>query len=295
MENRCSKGIQKLVDVLFAVCMTLFLLVALYVLALVFLYATFRIPSRSMYPVLEEGDRVLVWKPILGARLFDVGKSLDGEQTKIYRLPGLRKVKRNDVLVFNFPHPDSWSRIEMHILKYYIKRCIALPGDTLSIRDGMFRVSGVDGPLGNVESQLRIGRASPEDFPKGTYRTFPYDSLTGWNIRNFGPLYIPRKGGEVTLDRLGVLLYRKLIEWEQGKKLVYRNDSVLLGDSLVHTYRFRKNYYFVAGDNGWNSQDSRYWGLLPEEYIVGRAVRICNSTDPLTGKTRWERIWKKIE
>ncbi len=295
MENRWSKGIQKLVDVLFAVCMTLFLLVALYVLALVFLYATFRIPSRSMYPVLEEGDRVLVWKPILGARLFDVGKSLDGEQTKIYRLPGLRKVKRNDVLVFNFPHPDSWSRIEMHILKYYIKRCIALPGDTLSIRDGMFRVSGVDGPLGNVESQLRIGRASPEDFPKGTYRTFPYDSLTGWNIRNFGPLYIPRKGGEVTLDRLGVLLYRKLIEWEQGKKLVYRNDSVLLGDSLVHTYRFRKNYYFVAGDNGWNSQDSRYWGLLPEEYIVGRAVRICNSTDPLTGKTRWERIWKKIE
>ena len=271
MENRWSKGIQKL------------------------LYATFRIPSRSMYPVLEEGDRVLVWKPILGARLFDVGKSLDGEQTKIYRLPGLRKVKRNDVLVFNFPHPDSWSRIEMHILKYYIKRCIALPGDTLSIRDGMFRVSGVDGPLGNVESQLRIGRASPEDFPKGTYRTFPYDSLTGWNIRNFGPLYIPRKGGEVTLDRLGVLLYRKLIEWEQGKKLVYRNDSVLLGDSLVHTYRFRKNYYFVAGDNGWNSQDSRYWGLLPEEYIVGRAVRICNSTDPLTGKTRWERIWKKIE
>ena len=156
MENRWSKGIQKLVDVLFAVCMTLFLLVALYVLALVFLYATFRIPSRSMYPVLEEGDRVLVWKPILGARLFDVGKSLDGEQTKIYRLPGLRKVKRNDVLVFNFPHPDSWSRIEMHILKYYIKRCIALPGDTLSIRDGMFRVSGVDGPLGNADFPVRL-------------------------------------------------------------------------------------------------------------------------------------------
>lgn len=290
-----KKIIGKIVDRLLDVCLVLILLAVLYVLALVFLYATFRIPSRSMYPTLEEGDRVLVWKPVLGARLFDVGKTLDEEQTAIYRLPGLRKVKRNDVLVFNFPHSNDWSRIEMHILKYYIKRCIGLPGDTLSICGGMFRVSGVDGPLGNVESQLRIGRTAPEDFPKGTYRAFPFDSLTGWNIRDFGPLYIPCKGGEVALDRMNVLLYRKPIEWEQGEKLVYRNDSVLLGDSLVRTYRFRKNYYFVAGDNGWNSQDSRYWGLLPEEYIVGRAARICNSTDPLTGKTRWDRVWKKIE
>ena len=127
----------------------------LWILALVFVFASFQIPSDSMSPELRKGDYVLVWKPVVGARLFNLNKSLNLEQTDIYRLPGFRKIKRNDVVVFNFPHPNDWSRIEMHIMKYYIKRCIGLPGDTVSIRKGMFKVDGVDIPLGNVQSMSR--------------------------------------------------------------------------------------------------------------------------------------------
>lgn len=102
------------------VCICLFLL---WILALVFVFASFRIPSESMSPELREGDYILVWKPIVGARLFNLSRLLNHEQTGIYRLPGFRKIKRNDVVVFNFPYPNDQSRIEMHIMKYYIKRC----------------------------------------------------------------------------------------------------------------------------------------------------------------------------
>ena len=270
-------------------------LLLLYVFAQVFLLASFRIPSDSMEPGLVEGDDVWVWKPTLGARLFDVNATLRLEQTEIYRMPGLRKARRGDVLVFNFPHPNDWSKIEMHILKYYIKRCIALPGDTLSIRDGFFRVNGFEGTLGNPEAQKRISRTRPEDFPDGIYRCFPYDSIIDWNIQDFGPLFIPKAGATVAMDRTAFVLYRKLIEWEQGATLTYRDSTVYLNNDPIRHYRFRKNYYFVAGDKGENSQDSRYWGMLPEEYIVGRAARIWRSTDPYTGRFRWERFMKRIE
>ena len=270
-------------------------LLLLYVFAQVFLLASFRIPSDSMEPGLVEGDDVWVWKPTLGARLFDVNATLRLEQTEIYRMPGLRKARRGDVLVFNFPHPNDWSKIEMHILKYYIKRCIALPGDTLSIRNGYFHINGFEGTLGNPEAQKRISRTRPEDFPVGIYRCFPYDSIIDWNIQDFGPLYIPKAGATVAMDRTAFVLYRKLIEWEQGATLAYRDSVVYLNNDPIQRYRFQKNYYFVAGDKGENSQDSRYWGMLPEEYIVGRAARIWRSTDPYTGRFRWERFMKRIE
>lgn len=274
------------------VCTCLFLL---WIMAQVFLFSSFRIPSDSMSPTLREGDFVLVWKPIFGTRVFNLHRALRKEQTEIYRFPGFRRIRRNDVLVFNFPHPNDWSHIEMHIMKYYIKRCIGLPGDTVSIRKGMFKVKGVDIPLGNVASQKRIGLMRPEDFPDGVYRCFPYDSLLDWNIKEFGSLFIPGEGDVVKMSRTGGVLYRKLIEWEQGKKMSVNGDTVLLNDSVITSYEFRKNYYFVAGDRVENSQDSRYWDLLPEEYIVGVASRIWKSEDSYTGDICWNRVWKKIE
>ena len=119
-----------------------------------------------MEPTLKGGDVVWVFKPTLGARIFNVNASLRHEQPTIYRIPGIRHFKRNDVLVFNFPHPNNWNKIEMHILKYYVKRCIGLPGDTLSIRNGFYQVKGFDQPLGNIEAQNQISHYKPEDFPK---------------------------------------------------------------------------------------------------------------------------------
>lgn len=280
--------INNAINIVFGLCM----IVALWFVAQVFMFASFKIPSDSMEPELTTGDNILVWKPTIGPRIFNLFASMRNEQPEIYRIPGFRKIKRNDILVFNFPHPNNWDKIEMHILKYYIKRCVGLPGDTLSIRNGAFHVEGVQTPLGNMESQKNI--AVTEKFQDGIFHSFPYDSIIGWNIKDFGPLYIPKKGDSITLDQTNYRLYKKLIEWEQQGELQYKDSTVLLKENPINGYRFQKNYYFMAGDNGMNSQDSRYWGLLPEEYIVGKAWIIWKSINPYTDKFRWERFMKVI-
>ena len=288
MKKQTHKLINKIIDIVFWLCMT----VVLWFIVQVFILASFKIPSDSMEPGLITGDNILVWKPTVGPRIFNLFASMRNEQTEIYRIPGFKRIKRNDILVFNFPHPNSWDKIEMHILKYYIKRCVGIPGDTLSIRNGFFHVEGGQTPLGNMDSQKRI--AATEKFQDGIFRSFPFDSIIDWNIKDFGPLYIPAKGDSVTLDHTNFRLYKKLIEWEQQGSLQYKDSTVLLNGTPINGCRFRKNYYFMAGDKGINSQDSRYWGLLPEEYIVGKAWIIWKSIDPYTYKFRWDRFLKVI-
>lgn len=248
-----------------------------------------------MEPTLQQGDRIVVNKLIQGARLFNVFAALRSEDIKVHRVPGFGELKRNDVLVFNFPYAENrWDSIRFDVMQYYVKRCIGLPGDTLEIRNGYYKVRGYSGELGNQEVQRFLSELEkPEE--KGVFiGIFSWD-WGGWNIREFGPLPIPKQGQEVKMEKNTVRLYKQLIEWEQKNKLSMRGDTVHLGDSVVRTYQFAKNYYFVSGDNMLNSQDSRYWGMLPEEYIVGRVTRIWNSKDTNTGKTRWERIMKKVD
>ena len=280
--------INKAVDIVFWSCMVTVLWFTLQV----FLFSSFKIPSDSMEPELTIGDNILVLKPTIGPRVFNLFASMRNEQTEIYRIPGIKKIQRNDILVFNFPHPNSWNKIEMHILKYYIKRCVGLPSDTLSIQNGFFHVKGIETSLGNMESQNKI--ATTEQFEDGIFHSFPFDSIISWNIKDFGPLYIPGKGDSITLNQTNCRLYRKLIEWEQQGSLQYKDSTIFLNGTPINGYRFQKNYYFMAGDNGMNSQDSRYWGLLPEEYIVGKAWIIWKSVDPYTDKCRWNRFLKVI-
>ena len=270
------------VDTLFWGCMV----VALFVVMQIFLFSSFKIPSNSMEPGLIAGDYVLVNKLIPGARLFNVFASLRGEQVQIVRLPGLREIRRNDVVVFNYPYPNNLDRIEMHMMKYYIKRCLGLPGDSLSIVNGYYRVNGIFEPVGNIEGQELFSVQSNKMLKDaGLYWSFPKDSLISWNVKNFGPLYLPRKGDVIDMNRENISIYRKLIEWETGQKL----------DPRIVSYTFQKNYYFVAGDRIEDSQDSRYWGLLPEEFIVGKATFIWRSMNPQTSGVRWDRICSRIE
>ena len=244
--------------------------------------ATFRIPTDSMQPTLHPGDNILVNKWVMGARVFDIWEAAEDREVEIYRLPRLGTVKRNDVLVFHFPYPHSSDSLSMHLLKYYVKRCIALPGDTMGIKQGHYFIKGFDGPIGNVEAQKRIARLRKEDARDIVMDTYPWDKYLNWTIQDFGPLHVPARGQMVAMDSTAVKLYRKLIEWEQKKPLTRDGNKVYLGDSLIQEYRFQENYYFMTGDNAANSQDSRYWGLLPEPFIVGKATTIWKSVNPAT-------------
>ena len=258
-------------------------------------FASFRIPTDSMRPSLLPGDNILVNKWVMGARIFDLWEAAEGKDVKIYRLPGMGKVERNDVLVFHFPYPHSKDSLSMHLLKYYVKRCIALPGDTMGIRQGHYYIKGVDGPVGNADAQQRIEKLNKEDAAGIVMDTYPWDKYMNWTIQDFGPLHVPAQGQTIVMDSTAVKLYRHLIEWEQKKPLSWAGAEVHLGDSLIREYCFRENYYFVGGDYMESSKDSRYWGLLPEPYIVGVATRIWKSVDKWTDKIRWERVMKRIE
>ena len=282
--------------------MNLFLIafgiVVIWVLLQVTTIATFRIPSDSMEPTLLAGDNILVNKWVMGGRIFNIWDAIDGKEVKISRLPALGKIKRNDVLVFNFPYPARWDSIGLNLMSYYVKRCVALPGDTFEIKKAHYRVRGCETSLGNVESQDALMRMAANGTEKDygiVMSGYPYNGLVNWDIINFGPLYLPARGDDIEMNPKHVALYRNAIEWEQNKKLLLRGDTVLLNDSVIRNYRFKENYYFMTGDKVMNSQDSRYWGLLPEPFIVGKAVRVWKSVDRGTDKIRWKRIFRKIK
>ena len=255
----------------------------------------FRIPTDSMQPTLQPGDNILVNKSIMGARIFNIWEAAEEKEVDIYRLPRLGKVKRNDILVFHYPYPHKNDSLSMHLLKYYVKRCIALPGDTMGIRKGLYYIKGINDSIGNIEAQKRIEKLQKENTRGIVMDAYPWDKYINWTIQDFGPLHVPARGQTVVMDSTAVKLYRNLIEWEQKEKLTFQGKEIFLGDSLIHEYRFQENYYFMGGDYMENSKDSRYWGLLPEPYIVGVATRIWKSVDKSTGKIRWDRVMKKIE
>ena len=285
----CLKG--KLLSIAFYLSIGM----SAYFILIVTSFSSFRIPTDSMQSTLQPGDNILVNKSIMGARIFNIWDAAEEKEVEIYRLPGIGKVKRNDVLVFHYPYPHKNDSLSMHLLKYYVKRCIALPGDTMGIRKGHYYIKGINEPIGNIEAQKRIEKLQKENARGIVMDAYPWDKYINWTIQNFGPLHVPARGQTVVMDSTAVKLYRNLIEWEQKEKLTFQGEEVFLGDSLIQEYRFQENYYFMGGDYMENSKDSRYWGLLPEPYIVGVATRIWKSVDKSTGKIRWDRVMKKIE
>ena len=290
IRKKIGRIADRLLTVLFSICILIIVFISFQVTT----FTTFHIPSDSMYPALQAGDNVLVNKWIMGARIFNIWDALEDKEVKIHRLPGVGKIKRNDVLVFNFPYPAKKDSLAMDVMLYYVKRCIALPGDTLEIRNGFYRIRGTGEELGNMAAQRRISALTEND-SRGVMESFPWSKRLGWTIKEFGPLPVPAKGQVVSLDSISILFYQHIIRYEQKKELSLRDKLIYLGDSLIREYRFKENYYFVSGDNMENSRDSRYWGLLPESYIVGKATRIWKSKDPADGHIRWDRVFKKIE
>ncbi|MDR3266190.1 MAG: signal peptidase I, partial [Tannerella sp.] len=227
---------------------TLFLLCTIiFAIALrVFLLASFVIPTYSMAPTILPGDFVLVNKMIPGPRIFNSWDFLTGgTDFSMRRLKGYRKVKRNEVLVFNFPYSNP-NKLELDFNLFYAKRCIAIPGDTFYIDNGIYKVKNLTDTLGYYPNQKTLSERDSASFHPNIYRCFPRSS--GWNIKNYGPVYIPGENDTVAIDTLTIRFYEKLITYETGKSIEIKAGQVFLDSIAISEYVFQQNYYFMAGD-----------------------------------------------
>lgn len=255
---------------------------------------SFHTPSGSMIPTLLPDECGLVNKWKMGARIFNISDAINGKRFEIYRFPGYRGLERNDVIIFNFPYSnadDGCDSIMMNFRKYYCKRAVAVAGDTLEIRDCFYHVRGCPDTLGVTTEQhalqFYISEYSLEHPDSREWPSWmiccPRDSVIGWTIRDMGPFAIPGNGTNIHLTYRNWLLYRKYIEWETGKKLHWQDNVAIMDGVRVINYTFTENYCFAAGDHTIDSYDSRYFGLVPEKFIVGTAGVRWKSAD----RDRW--------
>lgn len=294
-------------------------------------------------------------------------------QWDYHRLKGRGNVERNDVVVFNFPAGDTvmlenqaesyYDRLrhyqaesgieegrkrlydEFTVIsrpvdkrENYIKRCVAIPGDTLQIINSQLFVNGKEegenkerqhiyiikttSPLSDYAfSNLHIteynGQA-PYYYAATTeeganqlrkYKSvesverynnmelsldiFPNSEFFPWTQDNFGPLWIPKKGATVELTTNNLPLYERIIDQYEGHDLRVEDDKIFIDGKEATSYTFAMDYFFMMGDNRHNSLDSRFWGFVPEDHLVGKALFIIFSKGE--DGIRWNRMFKKIE
>jgi signal peptidase I len=295
------------------------------------------------------------------------------------RLAGLTTVKNDDVVVFNFPEGDTiavkfasqnyyelarmygWKRVNTDERSFgeiysrpvdkrenYIKRCVAIGGDSIEIIDGHVYVNGkmqddhsgrqylynvtTDGSLftDKVLEQLGVANDDREMFSGGRYmfpltneqaeqfrklknvvsvnrfvmpkgntdiNIFPHSSSFAWNVDNFGPMYVPEKGASIALNMENLPLYERIISVYEGNRLEVQNGLIMINGQVSTAYTFKMNYYWMMGDNRHKSADSRYWGFVPEDHVVGKASIIWMSLDKdrgFPGNIRFKRILKRV-
>jgi len=295
------------------------------------------------------------------------------------RIAGFGKVKNDDVVVFNFPEGDTVA-INMPDRSYYdlvrmysrervindkasfgdiiyrpvdkrenyIKRCIAIAGDSLKIIKGQVFVNGkpqkeipgiqykylinTNGTPINASAleKLDITQSDIEESDsrylisltteqlkkmdglkfilskeRRTYPTdfvdpalFPVDPKFAWNLDNFGPIWVPKKGVTINLSLNNLPLYKRIIAVYEENDLKIKDGAIYINGAPASTYTFKMDYYWMMGDNRYNSADSRYWGFVPEDHVVGKASFVWLSLDKnksFLSKIRWDRFFMAVK
>ena len=133
--------------------------------------------------------------------------------------------------------------------------------------------------------------------PKNKYdpNTFPNSNNYNWNMDNFGPLIVPKKGQTTIINNKNINLYKRIIEVYEKNNLEIIGDTIIINGVKKNNYTFKMDYFFMMGDNRHNSLDSRFWGFVPEDHIVGKALFIWMSWDKNNKKIRWNRLFNGIK
>ncbi len=356
-----------------------------------FLIEAYMIPTSSMEGTLLVGDYLFVSKvhyglrtpmtvvqlPLLHNRIPGLNREsyLEKPHLPYKRLPAIQQLKRNDIVVFNYPEGDSvfvtpnrtYSIYDKrrnpqflnNLLRgkklvtrpidkkdHYVKRCVAIAGDSLQIINRQLHINGRPAPnpkylqfiyavtfsgpvntasfekwgisredlkgsgkddplkyyivlnqeqvakLKTLDPQVKVEAVDMAAFSLNPHQVYPYapNLFPNWTIDNYGPIYIPKAGSTVSLTPQNLALYRRIIEVYEGNKLSLRNGKVFINDQETATYTFKMNYYWMMGDNRHGSEDSRYWGFVPEDHIVGKPLFIFFSRG--AEGIRWERMFK---
>ncbi|MDX9750108.1 MAG: S26 family signal peptidase [Flavobacteriales bacterium] len=172
------------------------------------------------------------------------------------------------------------------------------PDDVSTAQDGTVHIPLTDAAAARLKDFNNVVSMTRQNHIKGepTYNTLPYfpnDPRYDWTEDNFGPIWIPKKGATVALDMDNLPLYRRIISLYEGNDLRVEGGTILINGQPATSYTFKQDYYWMMGDNRHRSQDSRFWGFVPHDHVVGKAVLVWFTKDPYTG-IRWKRLFSKV-
>jgi signal peptidase I len=242
-----------------------------------FVLASFEVPSGSMEDTVKIGDFLFVNKFIYGGSTpFTV--PFTSIRIPHFRVPGFRKVSRGDVIVFDWP--GSRDQVEKPTQVWYLKRCIALPGDTLRISN---REVYVNDKLVPNPPQGKFIRAYSEPADFKNPNIFPRDAK--FNQDNYGPIIVPKKGMVLILTPHTFAAWETFIRRE-GHSAELAGDKIIIDGRESSSYPVSRDYIFAMGDNRDNSLDSRFWGFVPLEDVIGTPMIVYWSWNPQTPISR---------
>lgn len=146
----------------------------------------------------------------------------------------------------------------------------------------------------SLDNSINVERISPQ--PSTDHYLFPHDpeNFPGFDWDNYGPIYIPKQGATISIDQSNIALYKRIISVYEDNELSFSGDEIFINGEAVTEYTFQQNYYWMVGDNRHNSEDSRVWGYVPEDHIVGKPLFIFFSTKNanIRDGIRWDRVFK---